>query len=165
MISLLDANVLIDADRDYYPIERVPEFWEWLAAMGEQGLVKVPQEVYEAVTGGNDALAQWIKEHRDALLLDEAVDMDLVRQVTYEGYASNLTDIEIEQLNEDPFLVAYALAAPGQRRVISNENSRPSARRANRKVPDVCDDFEVVCWHAFRFFRELDFRTDWRNRL
>ena len=58
MINILDANVLIDADRDYYPIERVPEFWEWLAALGEQGLVKVPQEVYEAVTGGNDALAQ-----------------------------------------------------------------------------------------------------------
>ena len=40
MINLLDANVLIDANRDYYPIERVPEFWEWLAAMGEQGLVR-----------------------------------------------------------------------------------------------------------------------------
>ena len=116
------------------------------------------------MTGGNDALALWLKEHRDALLLAEAVDMDLVRQVTCEGYAPDLTDIEIEKLNQDPFLVAYALAAPGQRRVISNENARPSARRANRKVPDVCDDFGVTCWPAFRFFRELDFRTDWRSR-
>ena len=165
MINILDANVLIDANRDYYPIARVPEFWEWMAAMGEQGRAKVPQEVYEAVTGGSDALAQWLKEHRDALLLDEAVDVNLVRQVIGEGYALDLTDIEIEQLNEDPFLVAYALAAPGQRRVISNENSRPSARRANRKVPDVCDYFGVACWHAFRFFRELDFRTDWRSRI
>ena len=165
MINILDANVLIDADRDYYPIERVPEFWEWLAAMGEQRLVKVPQEVYDAVTGDNDALAQWLKEHRDALLLDEAVDVDLVRQVIGEGYALDLTDIEIEKLNQDPFLVAYALAVPGQRRVVSNENSKPSTRRANRKVPDVCDYFGVACWHAFRFFRELDFRTDWRSRV
>lgn len=46
MLDLLDANVLIDANRDYYPIERVPEFWEWLADLGECGLTKVPPEIY-----------------------------------------------------------------------------------------------------------------------
>ncbi|MCY4508918.1 MAG: DUF4411 family protein [Acidobacteria bacterium] len=30
MLYLLDANVLIDAHRDYYPLGRVPEFWDWL---------------------------------------------------------------------------------------------------------------------------------------
>ena len=168
MLNLLDANVLIDANRDYYPIERVPEFWEWLAEMGAQGLVKVPPEVYDKVTGGNDALARWLKDHRDALLLDEPVDGNLLTRVVDEGYALDLNDIEIEKLNEDPFLVAYALAEPGQRRVISrvirNEHSRPGATRANRKAPDVCHDFDVVCHHAFRFIRELDFRTDWRSR-
>ena len=34
MLYLLDANVLIDANRDYYQIERVPEFWEWLISCG-----------------------------------------------------------------------------------------------------------------------------------
>ena len=38
VLYLLDANVLIDANRDYYPIERVPEFWEWLAEMGRLGV-------------------------------------------------------------------------------------------------------------------------------
>ena len=32
VLYLLDANVLIDANRDYYPIHRVPEFWDWLHA-------------------------------------------------------------------------------------------------------------------------------------
>ena len=45
MLYLLDANVLIDSNRDYYPIERVPEFWEWLAHVGKQGFVKIPVEV------------------------------------------------------------------------------------------------------------------------
>ena len=31
MLFLLDASVLITANNTYYPIERVPEFWEWLA--------------------------------------------------------------------------------------------------------------------------------------
>ena len=49
MLYLLDANVLIDANRDYYPIGRVPEFWDWLAAMGDLGRVKIPQETYEEI--------------------------------------------------------------------------------------------------------------------
>lgn len=34
MLYLLDANVIIDANRDYYPLERVPEFWAWLVDCG-----------------------------------------------------------------------------------------------------------------------------------
>ncbi len=162
MVDLLDANVLIDANRDYYPMDRVPEFWDWLAAMGQRGLVKVPQEVYEKVTQANDALSRWLKENRESLLLDEVVDGDLIRRVISGGYAPDLNDVETEQLNEDPFLVAYALADPDQRRVVSTERSRPSARRANRRIPDVCRDFGIPCHDTFRFIRELDFRTDWR---
>ena len=49
VLYLLDANVLIDANRDYYPIERVPEFWDWLVEMGELGRVKIPLEIYEEI--------------------------------------------------------------------------------------------------------------------
>ena len=164
MIDLLDANVLIDANRDYYPIDRVPEFWDWLVAMGQQGLVKVPREVYDKVTQADDALSRWLKQNREPLLLAETVDGGLIRRVIDEGYAPDLTDVEIEQLNEDPFLVAYALVDPEQRRVVSTERSRPRATRANRKVPDVCSGFGVLCHDTFRFIRELDFRTDWQTR-
>jgi len=47
VVYLLDANVLIDANRDYYPLERVPEFWDWLEFQGGLGRVKLPLEVYE----------------------------------------------------------------------------------------------------------------------
>ena len=164
MLHLLDANALIDANRDYYPIGRVDEFWEWLAVMGERGLVKVPQDVYDKVIDANDDLSKWLKANRGAMLLEETVDEELIAQVIVEGYAPNLTDVEIEKLNEDPFLIAYALADPEHRRVISTENSKPSATRANRKVPDVCEQFGVICYNTFRLIRELDFRTDWRSR-
>jgi hypothetical protein len=35
MLYLTDANVLITANNLYYPIDRVPECWEWLAYMGD----------------------------------------------------------------------------------------------------------------------------------
>ena len=118
MIDLLDANVLIDANRDYYPMDRVPEFWDWLEAMGQQGLVKVPREVYDKVTQADDALSRWLKDNREALLLDEVVDVGLVARVVAEGYAPDLDDVDIEKLNEDPFLIAYALGDPQQRRMV-----------------------------------------------
>ena len=92
--------MIIDANRDYYPIRRVPEFWAWLVYMGEQDRVKVPQEVYEKVTDAkDDDLAEWLRANRDAMLLAEDVDTGIVNYVIEQGYANDLTDDEIEQLN------------------------------------------------------------------
>ena len=79
MLYLLDANVLIDANRDYYPISRIPQFWDWLVHMGRLNRVKVPQEVYGKVTDAKkDAVAKWLKDNKDAMLLSEDVNADMV---------------------------------------------------------------------------------------
>ena len=103
MIYLLDANVLIDANRDYYSIERVPEFWDWLQHHGQQGAVKVPLEIFEEVKDGTDSLARWIKqtEVRDALLLDVAAEVALVSHAVDHGYAPDLTDDEVILAGDD----------------------------------------------------------------
>ena len=109
VLYLLDANVLIDAHRDYYPIERVPEFWEWLSEMGELGRIKAPQEIYEEVVlpkpSRPDRLLKWLEEHRDALVLSEQAEVAVVSNVTAAGYADDLTDEEIERVGRDPFLM------------------------------------------------------------
>lgn len=46
MVYLLDANVLIRAHEDYYPIDRIPQFWAWLASLGGAGTAKIPFEIY-----------------------------------------------------------------------------------------------------------------------
>ena len=168
MLCLLDANVLIDANRDYYPIERVPEFWDWLVEMGELGRVKIPLEIYEEIVfpppSRADVLVDWLTNHRDALLLEEQVQENLVGDVTERGYADDLKDDEIEKIGRDPFLVAYALADVQNRCVVTNEQSRPSRIRANRHLPDVSREFKVLPKNTFDLIKELDFRTDWRRR-
>ncbi len=161
MLYLLDANVLIEANRQYYPLPRVPEFWEWLVHVGEQAQVKVPLEFYEEVIVGTDALASWLKNHKRQMLLNEEVRVELVARVTAQGYASDLNDEEIEKIGRDPFLIAYGLADINRRCVVTTEHSKPSQSRANRKLPDVCDDFNVRCCDTFKFLRELDFKTHW----
>ena len=161
MLYLLDANVLIDAHRDYYPLERVPEFWGWLVDCGTEQRVKIPLEMYEEVLAGNDdALTRWLRDNRDALLLDENVEEDLVAHVSDSGYAQDLSDEEVERLGRDPFLIAYALGDPTGRTVVTTEVSKPSKRRANRHIPDVCDDLHVLHCNTYQFIRALDFTTD-----
>ncbi len=115
MTFLLDANVLIDARRDYYPMNRVPEFWDWLQSEAEAGRVKMPRETWEEISEGSDELGEWARDPavKAALLLDVDVDIGILRRVVNEGYAPDLSDTETPRLGKDPFLIAHALSAPG----------------------------------------------------
>jgi Domain of unknown function (DUF4411) len=164
MLFLIDANVLIDAARDYYPFEMVPEFWDWLAHNGSTGKIKLPLEIYEEICDGRDRLAEWLKDPavKDAIVLADEVDPNSVARVVSVGYAGDLTDAEIMTLGRDPFLIAHALTDAIGRCVVTTETSRPKRVRANRHVPDVCRDLGVACCNTFEFTRRLGFRTSWK---
>jgi hypothetical protein len=164
-VYLLDANVLITAHNLYYPLQRVPEFWDWLAHMGETGALKMPLEILEEITEGSE-LEQWLKEgdNYKSLKLDDDVDPSLVQTVT-DRYATDLNDAEIIQIGRDPFLIAHALAHRADRIVVTVEASKPSTKRANRKIPDVCKDLDVRWCNSFQMLTDLNFRTGWRSQL
>lgn len=157
---LLDANSLITANATYYPISRIPQFWDWLIDKGRAGVVKIPNEIADEITTGSDAVSAWLKtiDAKEALRLDEAADVSILRQVVSAGYAPDLTDAEVAKIGRDPFLIAYGLAKPG-RSVVTKEFSAPSKQRANRKVPNVCDTFNVRWLTPFTFYEEADFRV------
>jgi len=166
-IYLLDANVLITAKNSYYAFDRVPEFWEWLLHWAEQGAIKMPVEIVEEIVGGSDDLAEWLgdKDNRNALCLEEEVDVARVQEVLANAYAVDLTDAEIIKIGRDPFLVAHALFAPDIRTVVTTEVSKPTTQRANRRIPDVCDQMRVRWCDSFTLVRELNFSTKWRDRV
>lgn len=171
MLYLLDANTLIDAKRDFYPLDKVPEFWEWLEHHGQKGTIKIPHEIYDEFAdtkrkdGTRDELAKWAGSDnvKEALLLGEEADTDLVSRITYGGYLANPSDEDIIKVGNDPFLISYALADRTNRCVVTGEASRPRAKGANRRVPDVCKDFDIECIHYFQFFRILNFNTSWNK--
>ena len=163
VLYLLDANVFIDAERDYYSLDRVPEFWNWLIHMGETGRIKTPQEIYEEVVVGKGELVNWMKENKATLVLEELAPSKLVTKVLERGYANNLTDEEIEKIGRDPFLIAYALADVNHRCIVTTEHSRPNKRRANRHIPDVCSKLGSTYINTFQLIRRLNFRTDWQS--
>jgi hypothetical protein len=167
VLYLLDANVLITANSTYYPIDQIPEFWSWVHHQAISNRLKIPREIMEEIKAGrqdDDPLLDWIctPEIEEALLLAEVVDVGLVQHVVSTGYAPDLRDDEVEKIGRDPFLIAYALADPTGRTVVTVEGSRPSTQRSNRKVPDVCQGVSVACCGPFALNRALGFRTGWQ---
>jgi hypothetical protein len=63
------------------------------------------------------------------LILDEQPDANLLRVIIDTAYAPDLTDAEMEQIGQDPFLAAYALADPTKRVVVTKEVSATSKLR------------------------------------
>jgi hypothetical protein len=62
VLYLLDASVLIRAHQDYYGLEQVPQFWEWLLKVAAGGDAKMPFEIHDEIACGNDLLAAWIRQ-------------------------------------------------------------------------------------------------------
>lgn len=172
MLYLLDASVLITAHNHYYPIDGVPEYWDWLIHVGQSGKVKIPFEIFEEIKDGptdaeKDLLFAWLQDDatKKALLLPDTVDPTVVQKVLTEGYAPDLTDDQVEQVGRDPFLIAHAMCVPGGRCVVTVETSEPKKQRQNRKIPDVCKTFGQACCNPFVFNRTLGFRTQWKKDL
>ena len=128
MLYLLDANVMIRAHEDYYPIDRIPQFWNWLINQGHNGTVKVPFEIYGEIAVSTGPLHDWLTESSTSklMILDQRSDPGLLNRVVREGYAADLNDAEIEEIGQDPFLIAYALSKPAEVTVVTKEVSAPS---------------------------------------
>jgi hypothetical protein len=148
VLHLFDANVLITASNTYYPLDGIPEFWEWVHYQAANGTIKLPVEMLDEVLAGSkndDPLLDWIKAHKDVLRLEEAADPGLVQRVVADGYAPDLTDDELIEIGQDPFLIGYALVNTGERCVVTVEVSAPGKQRQNRRIPDVCTALGVRC--------------------
>ena len=124
MLYLIDANVLICANNDYYPIDYVPQFWQWLEGQARAGSVKIPLEIHNEIAVSNDRLSDWVcsQDRKTALILNEEIDTNKLDDVVIKGYGEgkNLTDSDLEKVGQDPCLIAYAYAA-ADRVVVTKE--------------------------------------------
>ncbi len=83
-----------------------------------------------------DLLLTWIRqpEFKNALLLDEQVDPELVAAVIERGYAVDLTDTELEEIGRDPFLIAYGTVSTDRcvDRGVEPEQETPEPKNPRR---------------------------------
>lgn len=173
MLYLIDANVLIKAHDEYYPIDRIPQFWEWMLKNARNNLIKMPFEMLAEVKAGppkkdadldEDKLLRWLSQgdHEKVLRYSSNADRVLVNKVFDEGYdLPHPSTAELRKIGKDPLLIAYALARPDTVVVTlekKQENATDTMKRHKRGIPFVCRKMGIRSIDTFDLIRELDFR-------
>ena len=172
MLYLLDTSVLIDAKNKYYPLDRIPQFWNWIVHQSSAGNIKLPPQVIGEILGPDnsdeepaDDLADWVISNRTTLEWTDELSLELLTRTYSQGYEivpEDLTTVDPLSEPADPFLIAYALENPERRRVVTMENLQSVGstlpKPANRRIPLVCGLLGVECINTFKLIRELDFR-------
>ncbi len=173
-LYLFDASAIIEANNDYFSMDRIVLYWDWLLDKADKGIVKIPREIYQEIIPtsypdstknynhyqkAKKSLFDWTHQQDviEKLILDEQIDRSIYEQVLRRGYGENLEDTDYRKMGQDPFLIAYAMKQP-HRIVVTKERSKPSKIKGNRKIPDVCKDLEIECIDDYEFQRRCDFR-------
>ncbi|NQV46839.1 MAG: DUF4411 family protein [Rhodospirillaceae bacterium] len=170
---LLDADTLIKAMKTYYQLNRVRQFWEWLAYQAEIGEVRMPIETWVKVgdktLDQRDNLALWAIEHKDNLVIqDRSYDERFPEVLAMYQWPDGrpMTEANLETIGDDYQLIACAIHNSAT--VITGEVSAGSIG-PNRKVPNVCDDLGIDWTNLDGSVGKpglvdiLDFRTDWNK--
>ncbi|MBI2934010.1 MAG: DUF4411 family protein [Chloroflexi bacterium] len=150
---LFDADSLILANRHDFPLDKDPgTFWQFLERMGQQGEAGVPEAVLDEITRGVDSLSTWLKARKNLFFIPTGGALPRIREVL-AAYGP-VTDVDLEQLHADPYLIAHALALAAT--VVTNEASQPAITDPfRRKIPDICARLGVRCLRYPRFLWEV----------
>jgi len=153
---LLDANVFITAHRDYYPSDRVPQFWDWLAKCAADDKIGVPYPIWKEIHDVYPVLSDWLNEVEDDFLIADA-DADGAVGEILDMYAEDLSEEEVFKIGADSFLVSYSEKIGCT--VVTKEVSKITKTRANRHLPDICDERGVKWINDHELIRILDFKA------
>lgn len=165
MLYLIDTSTLITSARMHYEFLRVPEYWSWLVYMASKDNVKITKECYQEIMQGSedDHLRKWVHENQAILRYNLEADFSAVKEVVTKGYAQDLTETELGTIDNDARLIAYAYQRTDIT-IVTNEVSKSTKTRANRRIPDVCKIFSINCCNQYQMNKDLDFKTNWKSR-
>lgn len=111
MIYLLDANTLIEAKNRYYSMSICPGYWAWILQTHGQGVVASIETVGDELKKGNDALAEWAKQHEELFwhISDDATQeafATVAAHVASQGARMKTGAVEEFLAGADPWLIA-----------------------------------------------------------
>ncbi len=156
-VYVLDANVFIQAERQYYPFDLVPAFWKCLVEYAEAGHIRSVDRVKEELERVKDPLESWAQDEFDGAFAstDEedvvSVYTDIINWAQPNRQFTDAAKADFARA-ADPWLVAYARVKTCV--VVTLEQPAPSAKN-KIKLPDVCLAFNVRCINTFEMLREL----------
>jgi hypothetical protein len=159
---LLDANVFMQAARQYYAFDLVPAFWKALVDHASKDRLLSIDRVKDEIERGKDELAQWangtfrtyfVSTNEDDVLQAYG---EIMRWAQAQNQYSEAAKAEFaDQKNADAWIVAFAKAKGCV--VVTHEQPAPESRN-KIKLPDACQAFGVPWTGAFSMLRALGVR-------
>lgn len=157
---MLDANVFIQAARNYYAFDIVPGFWEALVSQAESRDIQSIDRVLDEIKKGKDALAQWVQGPFNAAFgSTDAPDI-------VQAFAEMMAWVQNHAQFSDPAKAEFAASADGWlvafARVrgcvlVTHETLDLNIKR-KVKIPNVCQAFGVPFIDTFEMLRRLGVR-------
>jgi uncharacterized protein DUF4411 len=159
---VLDANVFIQAARDYYAFDLAPAFWQALVDHASNGRLLSIDRVRDEIELGKDKLADWVASafntwfastNEDDVLGAYAAAMRWAQAETQYSDAAKAEFADTK--NADAWLIAYAQAKGSV--IVTLEQPNPTVRR-RIPIPNVCKAFGITYLDSFSMLRALGVR-------
>jgi predicted nucleic acid-binding protein len=150
----LDANVLIEAWQKYYNPKFCPDYWNILIELGKQGIIFIPELVYQEITRTEDELARWLKGSKIPIKnITEPVTLRLKDIYARNPLHKNLVDSTKARSLADPWVIAHAIN--GNAVVVTKEEKLTALNSRKVKIPNVCDNMGIRWINDFKMIEEL----------
>ena len=145
VVYVADSNFLITAHRTTYPLDIATGFWNKVQQLANAGTIISIDKVKGELFDKNDTLEAWCRANLPQGFFKSTVDV-MVEYGRVTTWAMSKSDHYLQNaLNEflnadeaDAFVIAYCLADPTNRIVVTQETSEPN-RRNKVKIPDCCE--------------------------
>ena len=160
-IYVVDSNFFIQAHRVSYPLDIAFSFWNKVKQLADEGKIisidKVKSELYDK----NDALEEWcianlpqdfFKDSSEVLTSYGRVSAWALSRSNH--YMPNALNEFLDADEADAFIIAYALANPKDRFIVTYEISQPG-RKNKIKIPDACFALNIQFMNTIDMFRQL----------
>lgn len=155
MSYLLDANVFIQAQNQYYGFDIVPAFWDWLVSANSDGKVFSVEKVADELLGYGDELSDWAKDRSQAggffLSSDDAV-LNSLKDAAAWASGQSFSEAAVNEFLQaaDYYLVAHAHAHGHV--IVTQEVYEPAITR-KIKIPNACQSLGVQWMNTYAMLR------------
>ncbi len=156
-VYCLDANVLIQAWQKYYSPKFCPDYWNVLVTLGTQGIVFLPEAVFDEVARAEDELSAWLKDSKLPVKPDDHQVAECLKSIyAKDPVPKYLVDNTRQRSLADPWVIAHAMNENAT--VVTQEVkvTVPGSKRI--KIPNVCENMGIRCINDFQLIDELGIR-------
>lgn len=157
-IFVLDANVFIQAARQYYAFDLVPRFWDILKEYAHRGYICTVDFLKKEIEASKDQLAKWFLNEFSNYCFNAMRDGEVIKAyrkiIKWVNENPQFKDEAKRDFasGADGWIVAYATVHKCI--VVTHEQYDPNVKR-KVPIPNVCKEFNVSYTDTFDMMRRL----------